>query len=194
MVIAPIETIAVTAGFLNIYLAARNNIWNWLFGILTVSFYFVIFLNAKLYADMSLQLVFLFLQFYGIYQWLYGGTQRSARMISHAANNILCAAFFIAAVLFIMIAFLLQHFTDSTTVYADAFVTALSLTAQWMMSKKWLEHWWLWIVVDVVSIQLYFSKGLYFTAGLYVVFLGLCVLGYRVWAKQCGETHLSLRA
>lgn len=179
-----LELIAASAGFINIYLVARNNIWNWLFGIINVSLYAIIFFHTKLYADMGLQLVFLVLQFYGLYQWRYGGKHHAKRSITQAPNTILLSAFFITVFLFLSIVFLLEHYTDSTTVYADAFITSCSLTAQWMMSKKWLEHWALWIVINLISIGLYFYKNLYFTSGLYVIFLYFCVMGYRIWHKE----------
>ncbi len=179
----PFEIIATITGFLNIYLAARANIWNWFFGIITVSLYAIIFFEVKLYADMGLQLVFFCLQFYGIYQWLYGGAQHHARTVQRANKIILLIAFVATLILFGSIAFILQRYTDSTTVYIDAFTTALSLVAQWMMSKKWLEHWWLWMVVDVISISMYLNKSLYFTSGLYAAYFFLCVVGYVTWKK-----------
>lgn len=179
-----IEIIGAISGFFNIYLVARNNIWNYFFGILYVSLYTVVFFNAKLYADMSLQLFFLVMQFHGIYSWLYGGKEKSIKFITSASNNILLIAFFSSFSLFGLISFILQRYTDSTTVYADAFITALSLVAQWMMNNKWIEHWYLWIIINSVSILLYMSKGLYLTTGLYFTFLYICILGYGVWKKQ----------
>ena len=179
-----LEILATISGLLNIYLAARANIWNWLFGIITVSLYLVIFLNVKLYADMSLQLIFFSLQFYGLYEWLYGGVRHTALSITRATTAIFLIAFSATILLYLSISFILQHYTDSTTVSIDAFTTALSLVAQWMMSKKWLEHWLLWMLVDIISIDMYFNKSLYFTSGLYAIFFILCVLGYYTWKNQ----------
>lgn len=179
-----LEILATLTGLFNVYLAARANIWNWLFGMISVSLYLVIFLKVKLYADMSLQLIFFILQFYGLYQWLYGGVEHSSLLIRKASRGVLLAAVIITFCLFFGIAFILQHYTDSTTIYTDAFITALSLVAQWMMSKKWIEHWWLWIIVDLISIEMYFNKNLYFTSGLYVVFCMLGLFGYYCWKKD----------
>lgn len=179
-----LETPATIAGLINVYLAARTNIWNWLFGIITVTLYMLIFYQVKLYADMSLQLIFLTLQFYGWYQWLYGGNNHSELNVRKASLSIYLIATISTLILFGLIAFVLQHYTDSTTVYIDAFTTAMSLVAQWMMSKKWIENWWLWMLVDVISIKMYIFKHLYLTSGLYAVFFIICCMGYVTWRRQ----------
>lgn len=178
-----LEMTAVIAGLLNVYLAARANIWNWLFGIITVSLYVIIFFHSKLYADMSLQFIFLALQFYGWYQWLRGGANHSALATRKADSKIYLIAFFATISFFLIISYILKNYTDSTTIYIDAFTTALSLVAQWMMSKKWIENWLLWMVVDIISIRMYLIKHLYFTTGLYTLFFLICVMGYYTWRK-----------
>lgn len=178
-----LEVIATVVSFINIFLAARAHISNWVFGIISTLLYLVVFFQVKLYADMSLQGVFFILQFYGLYQWLYGGENHHSLTITKAPRLIIFYAFILTTMLFTLIAFLLWHYTDSTTVYVDAFTTALSLVAQWMMCRKWLEHWYLWIIVDIVSIEMYINKNLYLTSILYASFLVLCILGYMTWKK-----------
>ncbi len=179
-----LEVLAVSCCLVNIYLITRANVLNWLFGVVTVSLYFVIFLKAKLYADMSLQVVFLGLQFYGWYRWLFGSETHSTLAIRKAPPLYFAVSFVLAAVLFFLISFILTNYTDSTTIYQDAFITALSLAAQWLLSQKWLQHWLLWMVVDIVSIKVYLLKHLYFTSGLYAILLMLCIYGYYNWRKQ----------
>ena len=186
-----LESFAFIAGLLNIYLATKSNLWNWLFGIIAVVLYAIIFFNAKLYADMSLQGVFLAFQFYGVYQWLYGGQHRKPLDIQLANRTIYYHSLAVSAILFIAISFLLNHYTDSTTVYADAWITTGSLIAQWMMSKKYLQHWVLWIVVDIFSVMLYGYKALYLTALLYFIFLLLCVKGYSNWQQTLAAGYLN---
>lgn len=179
-----LEILATLSGLLNIYLAVRTSLWNWFFGMITVSLYFIIFYQVKLYADMSLQCVFFLMQFYGLYQWLYGGRGHTALSVDRASLSDWINALFANAILFVNIAFILWRYTDSTTIYIDALTTALSLVAQWMMSKKWIENWWLWILVNIISINMYVIKGLYFTSGLYAIFIFLNVLGFRAWKLQ----------
>jgi nicotinamide mononucleotide transporter len=177
------EVIAFISGVLNIYLITRSSLWNWLFGIITVLLYSLIFFSSKLYADMGLQGVFLAFQFYGLYQWQYGSSARKPLSIQVMNQSAYLPLFISAVILFSAISFILKQYTDSTTVYADACVTALSLIAQWMMSKKYLHHWLLWIGIDILSIGLYLSKSLYLTALLYSIFMLLCVKGYHDWKK-----------
>ncbi|OGT33130.1 MAG: hypothetical protein A3C44_06025 [Gammaproteobacteria bacterium RIFCSPHIGHO2_02_FULL_39_13] len=182
-----IEVPATLTAFLNIYLAARANIWNWLFGFFAVILYAFIFYHTRLYGDMTLQAVYLLFQFYGWYQWKSGGDKATALPISktpHSQYYILSAAFFILFALFFV---LLKHYTNSTTPFIDAFTTALSLVAQWMMCKKWLENWVAWMVLDFISLYMYFSKELYLTMGLYATFFILCVMGYQAWKRELSK-------
>lgn len=187
MKLLSIETIAFISGIVNIYLLTRCSLWNWFFGILTVSLYAIIFFNIKLYADMSLQAVFLIFQFYGLYQWCYGSKEKKpiAMQMLRLSTGLTLAI--VAIILFVIISFILKHNTDSTTVYADAMITALSLIAQWMMSKKYIQHWILWIIIDVISINLYISKSLYLTSFLYLVFMLLCFKGYYQWRQTLNK-------
>lgn len=188
MKLLSIETIAFTSGVVNIYLLTRCSLWNWFFGILTVTLYAIIFFNIKLYADMSLQGVFLFFQFYGIYQWCYGSKENKPIAMQMLKLSTCLSLVVAAIILFAGISFILKYNTDSTTVYADATITALSLIAQWMMSKKYLQHWILWIIIDVISINLYISKSLYLTSLLYLIFMLLCIKGYFQWRQTLNKS------
>lgn len=188
MKLISIEAIAFTSGIVNIYLLTRCSLWNWFFGILTVSLYAIIFFNIKLYADMSLQGVFLFFQFYGLYQWCYGNKENKPIAMQQLNLSTGLSLAVAAIILFGIISFTLIHNTDSTTVYADATITALSLIAQWMMSKKYLQHWILWIIIDVISINLYIIKSLYLTSLLYLVFMLLCIKGYYQWRQVLNKS------
>ncbi len=178
-----IEVPATLTAFLNIYLAARANIWNWLFGIFAVILYGIIFYQSRLYGDMSLQAVYLFFQFYGWYQWKFGGSHTSALSITHMPKLQYAILTGVFLILFGIFYFLLSHYTNSNTPIIDAFTTSLSLIAQWMMCKKWLENWVLWIVMDLISLYMYSYKHLYLTTLLYAAFIVLCVMGYREWKK-----------
>lgn len=179
-----IEIPAVIAAFANIYLAARASMWNWLFGIFAVILYGIIFYKTQLYADMTLQAIYLFFQFYGWHEWRHGGVRASALSVTHMPQQqyyILGTALF---VLYSISYYLLSHYTNSTTPVIDAFTTSLSLIAQWMMCKKWLENWIAWILLDIISLYMYTYKHLYLTTALYAAFIGLCIMGYREWKKS----------
>lgn len=183
-----IEVPATLTAFLNIYLAARANIWNWLFGIFAVVLYGIIFYQTRLYGDMTLQAVYLFFQFYGWYEWKFGGIHASQLPITKMPKSQYVILSAVLLALFGIFYFLLSHYTNSNTPIIDAFTTALSLIAQWMMCRKWIENWWLWILLDVSSLYMYTYKQLYLTTALYAIFILLCCMGYREW-KQTMVSH-----
>lgn len=179
-----LEICAVLFGIANIYLCVRASVWNWFFGILMLSLYTIIFFQVKLYADMFFQLVALALQFYGLKTWLTKNKAHVNLAISHAGNHNLQMMGLAVLILFPLIAFILANYTDSTTVYIDALTTAASLVALWMQVKKWVEHWLVWIVIDIGLVNMYLIKNLYYTAGLNAFFMLLCVVGYLKWREQ----------
>ncbi|HBS06084.1 MAG TPA: aminotransferase [Leptospiraceae bacterium] len=178
-----IEWLAVLAGLLCVWFTIRENIWCWPLGLVQVSLYVWIFYNAKLYSDFLLHIVYIFLQFYGWYSWLYGGkghTELSIRRMS-------ISGFLITLVLTLLATFLwgagMERYTDASLPYWDAFTTMASLTAQWLLTRKKLDSWIFWISVDIVAIGVYFYKGLLPTAGLYAVFLFLASAGFWKWSR-----------
>jgi len=185
-----LEHLAVACGLANIYLTVRQNIWSWAFGVVMVSLYIYIFFNAKLYSDAILNVFFLVMQFYGWYQWTRGGVDH-ARSLSPVQR--LSATEWIWTIGGVLagtavLGTVMSRYTDAALPYPDAFTTLLSVFAQFLLTRKILENWTLWIVADVVYIGVYTSKELYWTAALYVVFLVLCVKGYRDWKASLGKT------
>jgi nicotinamide mononucleotide transporter len=178
-----LEIVAVIFGLANIYLTVKQNIWGWVAGGIMVSLYIYIFFHAKLYSDAGLNVFFLVMQFYGWYQWTRGPVvhAKSLSAVKHFAfrgwawttGGVVTGTAVLGTVM--------HRYTDAALPYPDAFTTMLSVIAQFLMTKKYLENWTLWIVADVVYIGVYLIKSLYWTAGLYAIFLALCVEGYREW-------------
>ncbi len=179
-----LEKPAIVAAFLNIFLAARNSIWNWLFGLIAVTLYGYIFYQTKLYGNMSLQVVYFLFQIFGFYQWQYGGEKHGKLSVTKtpASQYVILSIAFI--VLFFVYFFTLADYTNSTTPLIDALTTAMSLVAQWMMCKRWIENWILWMIMDLTAIEMYWDKHLQLTAILYAIFFILCCFGYRTWKKS----------
>jgi len=151
-----------------------------------VSLYLYIFFHAKLYSDAGLQVFFLVMQFYGWYHWTRGRVEHSTSLSPVARLSVrgwLLTGAGVAAGT-IALGTTMQRLTDASVPYFDAFTTTLSVIAQFQLTRKILENWTLWIVADIVYIGVYSYKDLYWTAGLYVVFLILCVKGYRDWAHN----------
>ena len=181
-----LEHVAVACGLANIYLTIRQNIWSWPIGVVMVSLYMYIFFNAKLYSDAGLQVFFLVMQFYGWYHWTRGPVEH-ARSLSPVTRLRMKGWLLTGAGVFAGAAVLgtaMGRLTDASLPYPDAFTTMLSVVAQFLLTRKILDNWTLWIVADVIYVGIYSSKALYWTAGLYVVFLILCIKGYRDWKRD----------
>jgi nicotinamide mononucleotide transporter len=182
---SPLELCAVTFGLVSVFLSTRENIWSWPTAIVNVGLYTLIFYREKLYADMGLQVVYLLLSFYGWYQWLYGGENRSELRVSRLAVRqavVLTALGFLASA---TLGTFLRRSTDAALPYLDAFLSVFSLVAQWMMTRKILENWGLWILLDVVYVGMFiFLKHLYLTSIQYTAFLALAAMGNLQWLRS----------
>lgn len=182
-----VEWIGVVTGLISVWLTVRENIWCWPIGIVSVGALLVVFFEAKLYADMGLQAVFIILSIYGWYEWLYGGKNSGELRVSSASLKLKLLLAAIALAGTAAMGYALSKWTDAALPYWDSTMTVLSLIAQWMMAKKLLESWLVWIAVDLLSIGIYFAKGLYPTLLLYTVYLVLATLGYIEWRKSLAK-------
>lgn len=182
------EVIAALLGFVAIFLQIRQNVWYWLVSIVMVSMYIYIYIKARLYADMSLQVYYLVISFYGWYLWLFGKKSDEGRQeqlpVSSTSLPLRIRLVIITVVLFFFIGWFLQTFTDSDLPWWDSFTTALSFVATWMLARKLIENWLVWIVVDAVSAVIYIYKGLFPTAVLFFFLTVLAVVGYRSWLRD----------
>lgn len=181
-----IELLGLIFGLLYILLSIKQNIWCWPTGFITSALYVYVFFVSKFYADMGLQVYYLFVSIYGWYNWMYGSKSKKQDDLKISKSGIVQIIYLALAilVLFIVISYILIHYTDSEIPYWDAFTTAASFVATWMLAKKIIEHWIVWIVVDFVSLGLYIYKGLYPTVILFAVYTILAILGYIEWRKQ----------
>ncbi|NUR35198.1 MAG: nicotinamide mononucleotide transporter [Gemmatimonadaceae bacterium] len=179
-----LELAAALTGAISVWLSVRQNIWSWPTAIVNVVLYTVVFWDAKLYADMGLQVIYTVLSLYGWYQWLYGGAGRTELRVTRTPPRVAAILTLIAAAGSALLGTLLRHTTDAALPFMDSFLSSTSLVAQWMMTKKLLENWLVWIAVDVLYVGMFLFKGLYLTAGLYAVFLGLAVRGYLDWRRS----------
>lgn len=179
----PVEVVAVAFGLLAVGLQTREHIANWPAAIINVGLFFYIFWGAKLYADAVLQLVFLAFSVYGWWAWLYGGEQKSSLTITRASRRLWLIGIPAVLVFGIGLGTLLDRYTDSPVPYLDSLLTSASLLAQWMITRKILENWIVWIVANIVYVPMFIARGLPFTAGQYLVFLLLATIGYVQWKR-----------
>jgi nicotinamide mononucleotide transporter len=177
------ELAGFLTGALCVWLLIRQNIWNWPVGIANNVFYIVIFFNSGLYADMSVQFVYIAVAIYGWWNWLHGGIDHSELKVARTSRAGLLGYMALAAAGTAALYWILRRFTPSTVPFADGLTSSLFLTAQYMMSRKLIENWWFWIVGDVLVIGLYIYKHLYLTSVLYVIFLAMCVAALVEWER-----------
>ena len=185
-----IEITGAVIGLIYLYLEYKANVWLWPVGIVMSIFYVVIFFHGKFYADAAVYLYYIGANAYGLFQWTrsckktLGEDEVTKELpITHVpAKRILLLAA-ITFTLWMILYFILRTVTDSPIPLGDAFTTAVSIVATWMLAQKYLEQWMLWIVVNIVSTILYFWKGLYPTGVLFIVYVVVAVLGYFRWRK-----------
>ena len=176
------EVFGFLTGVVNVWLLARQNIWNWPVGLANNALYVAVFLHSGLYGDAGLQGVFIVLAIYGWWTWARKriGAASPIRRTSHATWAWLIPATIAGS---IALRFFLGRYTDSTVPGWDGVTTAVSLAATFGQCRKLLECWWLWILADIIYIPLYIYKGLWLTSGLYAIFLILCIVGLLEWRK-----------
>jgi nicotinamide mononucleotide transporter len=176
------EALGFVTGAACVYLVVRQNIWNFPIGIANNIFLLVLFVNTKIYGDAALQIVYIALGIQGWRYWLYGGQNREAAQITHASPQTLInlGGFVIFGTGGLVLAL---RAAGGAAPVMDAFTTVLSLGAQYLLNRKTIENWLLWIVADIIYIWLYISRDLKLTAVLYFVFLCLCVAGFLNWRR-----------
>jgi nicotinamide mononucleotide transporter len=179
----PIEILATVLGLANILLVIRRSIWNFPVAMAMVSLFFVLFAQAKLYSDAGLQLFFLAINAYGWWAWSRNRAETGVVMVERLGAGSL--AIWAGASLAAIAAWgtMMARYTDASHPYWDGAIAMLSVAAQILMSRRYLENWYWWIVVNAISIPLYLIKGLALTTGLYAVFLVLAVWGLFEWRK-----------
>jgi nicotinamide mononucleotide transporter len=179
-----LELTAVVFGIISVLLSVRQHIWSWPTGIINVSLFFALFFQSGLYSDMGLQVVYFVLSVYGWYEWLYGGANRTELHVSRAPRSMYVILPAIGVAFWFALAQITRRLPGTALPYLDAALTTGSLAAQWMMTRKFVENWALWIALDVVYVGMFIFKGLYLTAANYAVYLVLAVMGHIAWKRS----------
>jgi len=181
-----IEILGVATSLVYLFFSVRQIIWLWPFGILSSALFIYIFYRTGFYADMSLQGYYLLVSIYGWYYWIYGARDHNVAQLPVIRIRLRPAVilFGIFMILWLGIVYLLKKYTDSDVPWGDAFTTAGSIVATWMLARKILEHWLVWIIVDAVAASLYFHKNMYPTVFLYLVYTIIALVGFYQWKKK----------
>lgn len=187
-----VELIGTIAGLISVWLAVKNHVWTWPVGLLNVICFAVLFYHSRLYSDALLQVYFFGISLYGWYFWQQrkGEPETPIRVLSGQQRwvwaGLLLAGTLVQGTLMSHIHTLAPAFFPGPAAfpYPDAFTTVASIIATFLLARRVLESWVLWVLVDVVSIVLYFSKGIVLVGVEYVVFLGLAVTGGLRWFRS----------
>lgn len=184
-----LEIFGVLTGLLYLYLEIKQKSIMWIVGLITSFVYVFVFFQAKFYADMGLNVYYVLISMYGLIKW----NRKTAEEVKLTSDEIvytrltpvyfagLSAAF---VVLYFGMAHILESFTDSPVPYGDALTTSLGIIATWMLAKRIIQHWIVWVFVNAFAVYLYIYRGLYPTAFLYACYCILAVVGYLNWKKK----------
>jgi nicotinamide mononucleotide transporter len=181
-----IELLGAILGIMYIIFSIRQNLLTWPTGIFTSLLYIVVFFKSALYAAMGLQVYYVIISIYGWIFWLNGKNENSKSLLPVQLVNwkLWIKIVVVSVIIYAVILFILLNFSDSDVPFIDSLTTSLSIVATWMLAKKYIENWILWIFVDLVSTGLYIYKNLWPTVILFLVYTIMAFFGYIEWKKD----------
>ena len=180
-----LQIVGVALGLLYLYFEYKANIWLWVIGLIMPVVHGLLYYRSGLYADCAMEVYYILAGLYGLVVWLRRGAKGQSKFkISHATARVWVVAAVMYAVSHAVIYYLLTTFTDSSVPAWDSFTTACSVVAYWMLSRKYVEQWLAWLVVDVVTVGLYLYKDIPLTAALYALYSILAIVGYIRWKRM----------
>lgn len=186
-----LEIIATLSGIACVYLQTREKILAWPFGILSVVLAAIVYYENRLFSDVMLHVIYIGLNAYGWWNWAHRGTEQSAAPILTLSLRSWLIWSGVILIGSYVLGSTMGYFARADLPYMDAFTTTGSLVAQYLMARKILQNWIIWIVVDIVAINVYIYKELYLFSFLFAVYLILCIKGYIDWRKSMGKPVLA---
>ncbi len=176
------QILGFATGAACVFLAARRNVWTYPIGIANNLVFLAVFVPAGLYAAAGLQVIYLVLGVHGWFRWT-RRVENDREYVARTPRRAVPWLILVAVAGTLVLTWLLGTYTDSQVALADAATTSFSLVAQYMLNRKWIENWWVWIGVDVAFVALSIATGLWIIAALYVLFIALCLGGLRSWRR-----------
>ena len=183
-----LEIVAVFFGIASVLYAKKENIWVFPTGIISTVLYVYICYQFTLYGDMIINLYYTLMSFYGWYVWNHKTTGQSIEITTSNPLDMLKAlGIFISTAAFVVGVYLYYDRFDRVTDYFDTFTSGIFFSGMWLMAHKKIEHWMFWILGNLISIPLYFVKGLGFSGLQFTIFLVLAIQGYIEWKKHLNK-------
>lgn len=184
-----IEIVGAIFGLLYLYYEYKADLRMWPTGLIMSSFYTVVFIHATFYAFACINIYYILAQIYGWVKWHKAAAEAKLEKnndigLRHAPTRLFLPLITASIVIFGIIVFILQTYTDSKVVYGDSFVTTASIAAMWMLAQKYVEQWLLLIIINIVSVFLYLYQDLFPTSIMYLIYSIVSVFGYIKWKKM----------
>ncbi len=188
-----IEIIAIIISIIGVTLTIKRQMWCWFFNFIAFVLYAYIFYEYKLYGETILQFIFIVMNLYGFYHWRKGEVEEHTIRIEKSNAPTLVMQMVLASIAGLLFGLGLHYFTDASLPILDAQLAAFSLLATYWTTQKYIATWVLWVIVDIVYVGMFLYKSLYLTAGLYAVFIGLAILGWKQWnAVKKQQQHVGM--
>ena len=183
--IMTLDMLGCIVGLIYIYQEYKASIWLWLTGIIMPVIYMFVYYEAGLYADFGMQIYYTLAAIYGFLYWKFGRKKGAEEIpITHYPRQLIFPSLLVFLLFWAALYIILIKFTNSTVPVLDSFGNALSFIGLWALAKKYIEQWWIWIVVDIELAGLYVYKEIPFTAGLYAFYAVIAVAGYFKWRRS----------
>lgn len=179
-----IEGLAVSTGLASVWFSVKERIWVYPIGLISVSIYVYLSFIYGIYADMGINIYYVFMSIYGWYRWLQPSESGTAKEITRNSGKEWLLSIVLFLLSWVILFVILQRFTDSEIPLWDSLTTSLAIVGMWLMAEKKVEHWLFWIATDLLSIPLYYYKNLLLTSGQFFVFTILAVIGWLQWNKS----------
>ena len=191
-----LEIFGVISGIIYVFLEIKQDVRLWPVGFVTAGVYMWVFFGGKLYADACLQCYYLVISVLGWRWWIRSNrptkttpdssatNKKDQLRVTHIKKGTAIVLAIVFATSFVAVWIVLDRLTDSPVPMADAFVSTLSAIATWMLARKYIEHWYLWILIDFVAAILFYERGLYPTIVLYLVYGVMAFVGLKEWRKS----------
>lgn len=191
-----LDLLGTLIGLVYVYQEYKANVWLWITGIIMPVVYMFVYWDAGLYADFGMQVYYALAAIYGLVVWKWGKKRNQTTQempITHVKRSLLLPSLFLFLTAWGALYLILVTLTNSTVPVLDSFGNALSFIGLWWLARKYLEQWWIWVVVDVELSALYVYKGIPFTAGLYALYVFIAIAGFFKWRKMMHQPQKPTR-